>query len=318
MQCIVCENILPNEHKLNYNDALYNKEYKLYHCNFCHTEFFYPNEAINREYYEDENKLLNTEFLLGRDTLAPRHDCFFLKLPIKHGKLLDIGCADGLFMKHSIKIGFDSWGIDFNRKIIEKVQNSGLMNVYSLTPEELLKGHDNKFDVITVFEVLEHQSLPRDFMESIKCLLKKGGYIAGSVPNRHRFRSTMTSTEYPPHHFLWFDKKSLRNFLRMQGFDNIQIFFTKGIYYPNYLVNIGDLLRKFLFKTSGKQNRINEDLLKKFNPSIKKRNILYFKFIKNIMLSVLLPYNLFSIFTGWNTELYFQARLKDGHSPNSN
>ena len=49
MQCIVCENILPNGHKLNYNDALYNKEYKLYHCNFCHTEFFYPNEMKQLE-----------------------------------------------------------------------------------------------------------------------------------------------------------------------------------------------------------------------------------------------------------------------------
>jgi 2-polyprenyl-3-methyl-5-hydroxy-6-metoxy-1,4-benzoquinol methylase len=41
--------------------------------------------------------------------------------------------------------------------------------------------------VITFFEVLEHQDKPREFLEMVKGLLKEGGYIAGSVPNRERF-----------------------------------------------------------------------------------------------------------------------------------
>jgi 2-polyprenyl-3-methyl-5-hydroxy-6-metoxy-1,4-benzoquinol methylase len=49
---------------------------------------------------------------------------------------------------------------------------------------EYAKEKNLKFDVITFFEVLEHQDKPREFLEMVKGFLKGGGYIAGSVPNR--------------------------------------------------------------------------------------------------------------------------------------
>jgi 2-polyprenyl-3-methyl-5-hydroxy-6-metoxy-1,4-benzoquinol methylase len=49
---------------------------------------------------------------------------------------------------------------------------------------EYAKEKNLKFDVITFFEVLEHQDKLREFLEMVKGLLREGGYIAGSVPNR--------------------------------------------------------------------------------------------------------------------------------------
>jgi len=55
--------------------------------------------------------------------------------------------------------------------------------------------------------VLEHQDRPREFLEKVKELLKPGGWIAGSVPNRQLFRFSNKPLNYqmgnfPPHHFL--------------------------------------------------------------------------------------------------------------------
>lgn len=49
---------------------------------------------------------------------------------------------------------------------------------------EFAKKEGLKFDVITFFEVLEHQDRPREFLERVKELLKPGGWLAGSVPKR--------------------------------------------------------------------------------------------------------------------------------------
>lgn len=52
---------------------------------------------------------------------------------------------------------------------------------------EYCKEHNLKFDIITFFEVLEHQVDPVGFLETIKGMLNPGGWIAGSVPNRDNF-----------------------------------------------------------------------------------------------------------------------------------
>ena len=86
-----------------------------------------------------------------------------------------------------------------------------------------------KFDVITFFEVLEHQDKPREFLEMVKGLLKEGGYIAGSVPNRERLFAEIDwkdrfHWDYPPHHFLRFSKPSLEKALNFAGFKDIEVY----------------------------------------------------------------------------------------------
>jgi len=87
-----------------------------------------------------------------------------------------------------------------------------------------------QFDVITFFEVLEHQDKPKEFLKMIKELLKNEGYIAGSVPNRNRLFAEIDwkyyPGDYPPHHFLRFSKESLQKALTMNSFTNVKIFAT--------------------------------------------------------------------------------------------
>jgi len=165
--------------------------------------------------------------------LGENHKAFFKHFPSNvRGKLLDVGCGDGRFLRYAKEQGFEVWGIDFDKKSVESAKrNLGIDTVFAMSLEEFYE-HANeknlKFDVITFFEVLEHQDKPREFLEMVKGLLKEGGYIAGSVPNRNRLFVEMdwkySHIDHPPHHFLRFSKSSLEKALNFSGFKNVEVY----------------------------------------------------------------------------------------------
>jgi 2-polyprenyl-3-methyl-5-hydroxy-6-metoxy-1,4-benzoquinol methylase len=90
--------------------------------------------------------------------------------PAREGRLLDVGCGSGLFLKEARELGFDVWGLDFNKKIVEIAKNiSESENIYTASLEEFAgfaTARNLKFDVITFFEVIEHQDNPNRFGHS--------------------------------------------------------------------------------------------------------------------------------------------------------
>jgi SAM-dependent methyltransferase len=120
------------------------------------------------------------------------------------------------------------------KKSVENVKtNLGIDTVFAMSLEEFYeyaKERGIKFDVITFFEVLEHQDKPREFLEVVKGLLKDGGYIAGSVPNRESifqkelYQKIYSWVDKPPHHFLRFSKSSLEKALNFSGFKEVEVY----------------------------------------------------------------------------------------------
>lgn len=205
----------------SYNDF----QYKLYHCNGCHIEFWHPLKIIP-DFYENEHCAAYEEFHSGVRELPQWCEPFFEKFPLRAGRLLDIGCGEGIFLKSAEKSGFEVWGIDIDRKSVEVARNKfGLNNVYHMSLDNFLNFAAEKnisFDVVTFFEVLEHQDSPANFIEGVKKILKKGGYIVGSVPNRERLFADsdrkLFLADFPPHHFLWFSREVLKRYLQQNEF----------------------------------------------------------------------------------------------------
>jgi hypothetical protein len=76
-------------------------------------------------------------------------------------------------------------------------------------------------------EVLEHQDKLREFLGMVKGLLREGGYIAGSVPNREclfEIGWKHFHGDYPPHHFLRFSKSLLEKALNFSGFKDVEVY----------------------------------------------------------------------------------------------
>ena len=166
----------------------------------------------------------------GRDEkllpLEPGHK-YFLADPFapRGGELLDIGCGTGNFLVAARDAGFGVTGIELDGNAARFAKERvGLQRVFPLTISEFAEQHaDEKFDVVTFFEVLEHQAAPVEFLQKVNMVLKPRGTIALSVPNRERWMTGPDVLDYPPNHFLRWNTAALTEFLSAQGFEVLSI-----------------------------------------------------------------------------------------------
>jgi len=106
----------------------------------------------------------------------------------KNLEILDLGCGGGLICEPLAKLGCNVTGIDFvenNIKVakLHASQNNLKINYYTQDIDDLsLK---KKYDLIILFEVLEHIDSWDKILLKIKKFLKKGGLIILSTINRN-------------------------------------------------------------------------------------------------------------------------------------
>ena len=166
----------------------------------------------------------------GRDEklmpLEPGHK-YFLRdaLAPGHGELLDIGCGTGNFLAAARDTGYSVTGIELDRNAARFAKEQlGLPRVLGLAISDFAERNpDEKFDVVTFFEVLEHQAAPAEFVEKVKSCLRPRGYIALSVPNRARWLAGPDTLDYPPNHFLRWNAEALHNLLSSRGFEVLSV-----------------------------------------------------------------------------------------------
>lgn len=174
----------------------------------------------------------------------------FLRSNIKHGgKLLDIACGYGGFLLLAQKAGYAVSGIDFDPRVIETARSLGLKDVEVINFEDFYaKRKGEKFNVITLFGILEHIEKPDIFIEQVKELLSPGGYIAVVVPNDDRpLVLVREAHDYPPHHFTRWNSRSLKKFLEGRNFSVAGIIDNK-LSLHCIKVNIYSLILKIISK----------------------------------------------------------------------
>jgi SAM-dependent methyltransferase len=197
-------------------------KYKLFPCGACGLQFWEPREMPDARWYEliyggRDEKLL---------PLEPGHK-YFLADPLapRSGELLDIGCGTGNFLAAARDRGYGVTGIELDRNAARFAKERlGLQRVFPVAISEFAEQRAGKrFDVVTFFEVLEHQAAPEEFLEKVKTCVRPGAMIALSVPNRERWLTGPDVLDYPPNHFLRWNAAALRNFLSAQGFEIVSI-----------------------------------------------------------------------------------------------
>jgi 2-polyprenyl-3-methyl-5-hydroxy-6-metoxy-1,4-benzoquinol methylase len=170
-------------------------------------------------------------------------------LPLR-GDLLDVGCGEGVFVQYARNKGFKAYGIDFSQESIDAGKRLfKLDSIYNCTLQDVPnKTGIPQFDVITFFEVLEHLDDPASFLVSISNLLKHDGHIAISVPYRNKW-PVKEFNDYPPHHLTRWTPRALSSFLRLNGYEIVQM--RLGSKFHSYKTYINYLLRILLYKMLG-------------------------------------------------------------------
>jgi len=196
--------------------------YALFRCPACDLYFWEPRVMPDARWYE--------QMYGGRDEkllpLEPGHK-YFLSDPLAPGRgdLLDIGCGTGNFLAAARAEGYTVSGTELDRNAAAFAKERlDLPRILGLTISEFVQRYpDDKFDVVTFFEVLEHQAAPLEFIQHVKACLRPRGYIALSVPNRERWLTGPDVFDYPPNHFLRWNAAALRTFLHASGFEVLSV-----------------------------------------------------------------------------------------------
>jgi 2-polyprenyl-3-methyl-5-hydroxy-6-metoxy-1,4-benzoquinol methylase len=243
-----------------------------YRCNTCRFEFFISGRfRPHVELYEmdaDYNDDLTISWN-HRDLLQWNHlqAIKFLKNRYRQAKArtLDIGCFNGFFVRELLELGYDSYGIDFNSKAIEHgIKAYGLGDRIFAQDRKELTGENNKYDVITLFEVIEHLDNPREFLKGKGRLLKDNGVIIISAPNNKMvWRPRLDS---PPHHLSRWEPEALALFVKSLGFrpierrEQMSLFSLARNYFGSFLRSGEQSLRGGEFKNKTIANMLRTAL----------------------------------------------------------
>ena len=156
-------------------------------------------------------------------------------------KILDLGCGGGLVSEGLSKIGANVTGIDFVKDNINiariHAQKSNLNIDYKTLDFENEK-ISSKFDIIVIFEVLEHLSDWKSFVKKIQSNLKSNGVLIISTINKNliskflaidlaeNFLNWIPLNTHNYHKFI--RPKELEFFLKKNNYKNISF---KGLKY---------------------------------------------------------------------------------------
>jgi len=114
--CPICQTEVNNYTEV-YISPYNQQEYKKYECPNCDVHWWEPLKIIPK-FYESEILEGYLAFHEGlRQKIPDWSKSFFKCLPKNQkGRLLDVGCGDGVFLKEAQKHSFEVWGIDFDKK----------------------------------------------------------------------------------------------------------------------------------------------------------------------------------------------------------
>lgn len=189
----------------------------LHQCAGCGLQFWDPRKMPDARWYSAMYPQRNQRLL----PLEPGH-CFFLAdhLAPRCGRLLDVGCGTGNFLLAANLAGYATSGIELDTRAARLAAGfCPRARVFPLPLESFRAHYPNQvFDIVTLFDVLQHQADPATFLAEVRACLRPRGFIAISVPNRLRWQASMDPLDYPPNHFLRWSPDSLVAVLKAHGF----------------------------------------------------------------------------------------------------
>jgi 2-polyprenyl-3-methyl-5-hydroxy-6-metoxy-1,4-benzoquinol methylase len=176
--------------ELNHYPEIY-----LYQCNDSKLKFFFPFDIAGSEKLYEQLQKLDWFYMSNKwehkVALKDLLDC---------NDILEVGCALGSFVESALNLGINAKGIELNLAAV-KVAKSNNLPVENIDLHDFAKLHPLSQDAICSFQVLEHVSEPRKFIELCLQILKPNGKLILCVPNSQSFlKYQYNLLDMPPHH----------------------------------------------------------------------------------------------------------------------
>lgn len=158
-QCERCGAVSPNIEKENIESVYNSNDYYERIMREVHKQYEYRKEQFGKNRYD---------YVINR-----------LGLTSSKVKVLDVGCGTGYFLSVLKDNNVSCKGLEVTPHLVKYCQDRGL----NVGLNKLSEEPDEEYDVITLFDVLEHLSNPALIMNTVRRKLKKGGHCVVFTPN---------------------------------------------------------------------------------------------------------------------------------------
>jgi 2-polyprenyl-3-methyl-5-hydroxy-6-metoxy-1,4-benzoquinol methylase len=156
--------------------------------------------------------------------------------------LLDYGCGKGNLCRLASELGMEVVGVEPDEAARSQAATRISNQVFAQLPD-LQRAHPNRqFDLICLWDSIEHLRGPWTDLSALRSFLKPGGRLLITTPNAESLRARVLGRRWEsyvnPTHFYYFTRTSLRAALAASGYTSIE-----ELYYPVRYPGHGSLRR---------------------------------------------------------------------------
>ena len=223
IHCCVCGNNDKDKFQLKYQK----ETFAVVTCNNCSLHFIPPYYRKKIQYTQYKNADVTAAVRAGNNWIKiQRHKLRFkfIQKFIKSGKLFDLGAGWGHFMLAGKELGYDVYGVEISEQPYLYCVNDLKLPVDHIDFFEM--DESKKFDVITMWDVLEHIDKADEFLAKCAKLTKPDGYLFLQVPQidsyfakRHKDNWKMMGLD----HVNYFGKDTITKILARNGYEVVKI-----------------------------------------------------------------------------------------------
>lgn len=264
----------------NYRLMIKKSKYEIVSCNNCDFIFTTPipsKEELDTFYntFDYKDKSLTEKVIRSDAKRSLRKIDLYTN---RKGELLDIGCGRGYFLDEARELGWNTYGVDTSRVMVDFAEKRLRLNVFN---SDIFSFQSDKlFDLVTLNQVVEHFSNPENLIIQCSKYLRHGGLMYIATPNAKSISARVLKDNFdhfiPPEHLSYFSQHTLQRLLQKQGF---KVLYTGSWSYP---ADLGGIIKTLLGR---KVQRAQDDSLhdKSFYTAEKNSNFSNVKQIKTFL-----------------------------------
>jgi 2-polyprenyl-3-methyl-5-hydroxy-6-metoxy-1,4-benzoquinol methylase len=146
-----------------------------------------------------------------------------LNKPNHEIRLLDVGCSSGAFLQVACRLGFIAEGIEPAPQAAQSANDSGLKVQQGVLED--IKFPSHTFDVVTMFEVIEHIKDAYSLFKECFRIIKPGGLLLVGTANTDSWTASIMKARWEYFdisrhggHISFFNPQSIRVLAKRSGF----------------------------------------------------------------------------------------------------
>lgn len=188
-------------------------------CGLLYENPRYPADVIVQGYMASDDAGHDSQYEMRVKSFSKVLKKLGSRIPPVGSKVLDVGAAGGAFLEAATRHGYDAWGLEPSWFRVSRGKERGLqieqgvIENHSFAPES--------FDMVTLWDVIEHMPDPLDSLRRVHALLKPGGTLLLNFPDIDTWQARLVGRHFwwiLSAHLVQFSPSTIREICKRSGF----------------------------------------------------------------------------------------------------